>query len=83
MTTRRALQVADNGPISLIAGKSPVIDPDNLQCLGVKARPPAHAPQKCIVADRKHQALRLTRPGPAAERQAEMMDDALQPSRPS
>ena len=77
------LQVADNRPVALIAPKSPVVDPDNLQSRGIWAGPPAHDPQKRVVADRQHQALREARPGSAAQRQTEMMDDALQPDSPS
>ena len=44
---------------------------------------PSHHPQQGITADRHHQPVGKAYSGPAAQRQAEMMDDMVQATRPA
>jgi len=77
------LKVADNRCVTVIAPDSPVIDANDRQWLGARKCPPPHHAQHGIVADRKHQARGEARCRPATERQAEMMNHAIEPVCPA
>ena len=73
------LQIADQRAVTSVASPRPVVDPD---CGGrdkAWAAPTSNRPQQRVLADRQHQAPGQARGGASAQRQAEIMDDVIQP----
>jgi hypothetical protein len=78
-----SLQVADDSSIAVVTSERPVVDANHVQWLGTWASTGSHDAENGIIADRQHKALGEARCRPAAESQAEMMDDAIEPPRPA
>ena len=58
-----------------------IVDAYNGERLGPGASMPAHDAEQAVVADWQHEPLSEPGTGPATQRQAEMMDNLLQPAR--
>src|SRR4051794_31053186 len=71
--------VADEGAVAMVAPPGKVVDADHVQrvCPGCRSAP--DDPQERVAANGQLEALSQARPRPAAERQAEMVDNLLQP----
>ena len=78
-----SFQIADDCPVAMVPPERPVIDANDHQVIGRHHRTSADDPQQGIVADGQHEPLGKTCSWPAAECQAQMMDDALQPRCPA
>ena len=72
-------QIADDGAVAVVAAIGPVIDADHGQRLGSRQGAPTHDAEQRVVADRQHEPLGEPGTRPAAHRQAEMVDDLLEP----
>jgi len=77
------LEIADNGFVTAIASKGPIVDADDGQRIGSPGCPPSYNTKQRIIADRQHQPHGEARCWSAAECQPQMVDDAFQPSRPA
>ena len=77
------LEVDDNRSIAAVASERLVVDADDAKRQIRLHRPSPHDPQQRVVADRQHEASGKTGARPTAQRQAEMMDNGLQPLGPS
>jgi hypothetical protein len=77
------LEVADNRSVAMPALPRPVVDADNPRCRLRDHRPGANHPQQGVLAHRHQQPPGEALAGASAECEAEMMDDALQPRRPT
>jgi transposase InsO family protein len=76
-----SLQIADDGAVAMPALPGPVVDADNPGDRLRLRRPRANHAQQRVLADRHEQAPGQALAGAAAEREAEMVNDALQPRR--
>ncbi|MBB2965254.1 hypothetical protein FHU13_005683, partial [Methylobacterium sp. R2-1] len=74
------LQVADQRAVALPTAEGPIVDADHGQGLGRPLGAAAHGSQHRVPARRHHQSAGEALRRPATEREAEMMDDGLQPS---
>jgi len=72
-----SLEVADNRSVALIAPPRPVINADDVQPIARRPRSSAYNAKQGIVAHRRHKPSGKARGGPPAERQTEMVDDAI------
>lgn len=75
------LQVADDAAVAMPALPRPVVDADHPRRRPRLRRPRPDGPQQRVLAHRQQQASGQPLAGTAAEREAEMMDDGLQPRR--
>ncbi len=78
-----SLKVTDDRPIAMIASPRPVVDANHVGGWSRRAAAPSNYPQQGVVADGKHQALGQAGSGSTAQRQAQVMDKAIKPRRPS
>lgn len=65
----------------MVAPPGEVVDANHPERVRPGCCPPPDDAQERVAADRQHEALSQARPRPAAERQAEMVDNPLQPPR--
>jgi hypothetical protein len=65
----------------MISAKSKIVDPDYGERLGSRPGSASDDAQQGIVAHGQHQSPCEARCRPAAERETQMMDDAIQPRR--
>lgn len=75
------LQVADDASVAMPALPRPVVDADHTRCQPRLRRPRADGPQQRVPAHQHQQAPGQPLARTTAERQAEMVDDGLQPRR--
>lgn len=75
------LQVANDAAVAMPALPRPVVNADHPRCWPRRRRPGPDGPQERVLAHRHQQAPGEPLAGTAAERQAEMMNDGLQPRR--
>lgn len=74
------LQVADQRAVALPTTEGPIVDADHGQGLGQPPGAAAHGPQHRVSAHRHNQPAGEALRRPATKREAEMMDNGLQPS---
>jgi hypothetical protein len=72
-------QIADDGAVAVVAAEGPVINADHGQRPCSRQSSSTYDAEQGVVADRQHEPLGEPGTGPAAHRQAEMMDDLLEP----
>jgi hypothetical protein len=76
-----ALKIANDRAVAVVAAERPVVNPDHGQRRQSRAGAFAYDPKERVVADRQHQTLGESRAGTSAEREAEVMDYALEARR--
>ena len=74
-------QITDNRAVSVVLTPGPVIDADNLEAIITSDGASPNDPQQCVFAYRHHQPLGKASTRFATKREAEMMDNQLQPVR--
>jgi hypothetical protein len=73
------LEITDNRPISMTALPGPVIDTDHTGCLGRRCHLASDNTKESVFTHREEEASRKALPRSAAQREAEMMNQPLQP----
>ena len=76
-------QVADDAGVSMITPPRPVIDADDLETIGRRMAAASDDTQKRVLAYWQHQPFCEARRRSPPKRQTEVMDDGVQPCRPS
>jgi hypothetical protein len=72
-----SFEVADNRSIAVIAPPSPIINADDIKPIAVHSCSSAYNAKQRILAHGQHQPSGKACRTPPTERQAEMMDDAV------
>jgi hypothetical protein len=75
------LEITDNRPVSMTTLPGPVIDTDDTGCLGRRCHLASDNTKESVFTHREEEASRKTLPRSAAQREAEMMNQPLQPRR--
>jgi hypothetical protein len=73
-------EVTDDRAVTVIAAQRPVVNADDLERVSVRSCVPAYGPKQRVLAHRHHQSARKALSGSAAQRQAEVMNEAVEPS---
>jgi hypothetical protein len=76
-----SLQITYDCPVTVIPAEGPVTNTHNDQRIGWHYSSSSHDPQQGVVTDGQHETLGKACCRSSAERQVQMMDNALQPRR--
>jgi hypothetical protein len=75
------LEITDNRPVSMTTLPGPVIDTDDTGCLGRRCRLASDNTKESVLTHREEEASCKALPRSTAQREAEMMNQSLQPRR--